>query len=104
MKPVSGELTPFRPFGLCDLIFMVRKDQVRPPAVNIERLSEVFATHGRALKVPPRTPGPPGAVRCRLSRLAALPQGKVHRMMLALIDLDPCSGHHVFETPVRQLA
>ena len=38
----------------------------------------------------------------RLARLAAFPQGKIHRMTFALIHIDPCTGLEVFQLALRK--
>ena len=59
---------------------MVRKAQVEPTTVNVERGAEVFRRHGRALDVPTRATAAPGGLPRGgrgLPRLGRLPQGEV---------------------------
>ena len=104
MQPVTSQGTTPRSFGLGNLILMMGKDQVGATTVDVERLTQVQAAHRRALDVPPGTPPPPRALPPRLPGFARLPEGKVHRVMLALIDLDARPGQHLFKTTVRELA
>ena len=83
---------------LCDLILMMREDQITAAAVEVKRLTEILYGHRRALDVPARTSLPPWAVPRRLARLCRLPQSKVHRMMLRLVDLDARTCLHVVKT------
>ena len=83
---------------------MVREDEVAAAAVEIELLPKVFQRHRRALDVPAWTSLAPGAVPGRLARLRRLPEREVHRVMLALVDLDARARLHVLELPAAELA
>ena len=83
---------------LCDLILMMREDQITAAAVEVKRLTEILHRHRRALDVPARASFPPRAVPRGLARLCRLPQSEVHRMMLRLVDLDARTCLHVIKT------
>jgi hypothetical protein len=72
--------------------------------MNVEWLAKVFATHRRALNMPTRSPRSPRTLPGRFSWFAALPQGKIHRVMLAFIDFNSRTSHHVVEPSMRELA
>ena len=58
MKPeVCKRLTGER-LGLCDFVFVVRKNQVFATRVQIESLTQFLHCHDRALDVPARPPRP----------------------------------------------
>ena len=55
MDPVSAEGLSRKGFGLGQLVLMVRKDEIHPPCMHIDRGAEQFVGHSRALDVPPRS-------------------------------------------------
>ena len=61
VQPVFGHRLAVGAFALRDFVFMVRKDQVQPSAVDVKSLAQQAAGHGRALDVPARPARPPGA-------------------------------------------
>src|SRR5689334_547899 len=73
VQPVTRQWPPGRRFGLCDLVFVMRKNQIPPAAMDVERLPQIFRAHGRALDMPARTSGAPRTFPSRLSRLARFP-------------------------------
>ena len=54
MHPVMHALFPEGRTTLRDLRLVMREDEIQTTAVDIELLTEVFRTHGRALHVPAR--------------------------------------------------
>src|SRR6516164_6353529 len=74
--------------GLGDFILVVREDHILAAAMDIQLLTEERQGHGRALDMPSRTAGPPGAVPRRLPGLGRLPENEVHGVLLARVDLD----------------
>ena len=95
MHPVFGQRLAVAAFALRDFVFVMRKDQVEPAAVNVERLAQDPAAHGRALDVPARPAFAPGAVPGGLARLGAFPQGEVGGRALAFGHLAPFALHAV---------
>ncbi len=105
VHPDPGEL-PLRmgALRLRDLVLVVRKHQVIPAAVNIERLPQQRIRHGRALDMPPRPPLAPRALPPRLTRLRRLPEHEVHRVFLVGRHFDPRPRDHVIHRAARQRA
>src|SRR5699024_892247 len=62
VHPVTAKSTAVRALALRNLVFMVRKDQVLPAAVQVNRLAKVLAGHRAALNMPARAAVAPGAV------------------------------------------
>src|SRR5262249_48643304 len=91
-------------FALRDLVLVVRKDQVLAAAVDVERLAQVLAGHGRALYVPARPPRAPRYLPCRLCWLGALPQREVQRVALRLARLDPVALAQLVHAAAGELA
>ena len=60
MQPETGRYLVIADGTLCDLAFVVRKLKVHPAPVNVELLTKVFCTHGRALDMPARKSHTPG--------------------------------------------
>ena len=54
VHPVLGQRLAVAAFALGDFVFVMREDQVEPAAVDVERLAQHAAAHGRALDVPAR--------------------------------------------------
>jgi len=104
VHPVPRDRAAAGPFGLSDLVFVVREDEVGAPAVNVERLAEVLGAHRRALDMPSRPSGSPRALPRGLPGLARLPKREVHRVPLALVDLHARARMHVFQATLGELA
>ncbi len=105
VQPVPRERTVAEgPFGLGKLVFVVREDQVRAAAVDVERFAEVAVRHRRTFDVPPRAAGTPRAVPRRLARLGALPQREVERAVLLLAHLDARARAQVLDALLRERA
>src|SRR5690349_17747803 len=69
MAPEAAERLARRSFALCDLVFMMRKDEINPATVDVERFAQVLHRHRRALEVPARTAPSEGSVPRGASRL-----------------------------------
>src|SRR5437879_4959275 len=67
---------------------MMGELQIEAAAVDVERRSQQTHTHRRALDVPTRPAGPPGAVPLRLAGLGSFPESEVARVALPLAYLD----------------
>src|SRR5262249_44246314 len=89
---------------LGQLVLVVRELQVEAAAVDVEGLAQELHAHGRALDVPARPAGAPGAVPGRLARLGPLPQGEVAGVALPVADLDAGAGLQLLRVPVAQFA
>ena len=61
MHPVVDVLTAERALTLGNFIFVVGKDVVHSPGVNVEPLAQILVGHGRAFNVPAGESFPPGA-------------------------------------------
>jgi hypothetical protein len=95
MKPLcihALAIGPCTRLGLGDLVLVVGKLQVLPPAVDVEAVAEQRVGHHRALDVPPRPPFAPGGGPPRpvgLVGLRRLPEREVGLVALALAGLAP---------------
>ena len=87
---------------LRDLVLMMREDEVAAAPVKVKCLAEVLHRHRGAFDVPSGASLPPRAVPCGFARLCRFPQGKVHRVTLRLVDLDPRARLHIVETAPAQ--
>ena len=59
MNPVIGKGRVVRAFALRDLVFVMRKFQIRTATVDIERDTQHSPGHGRTFNVPPWAPATP---------------------------------------------
>ena len=97
VHPSADKWLPRCRLRLCDLVFVMREDEVDAARVQIERLTEVAHAHCRALEVPSRSPWAEWAVPRWLARLRRLPQDKVAHVILAvLVRLDALTDAHRF--------
>ena len=104
VDPETGKGFSGRPFGLGDLIFMVGKDQVLAPSVNVEGLPQKALAHDGALDVPAGPPFSPGAFPPGLPLLARFPEGKIQRVAFFVIDVHPGARHHLIQVSAGQLS
>ena len=66
VHPVARErMIVMRAFGLRDLVFVMREDEIDAAAMNVEGLAQIFARHGRAFQMPARAAEAPGAFPAR---------------------------------------
>ena len=82
MHPEADERLAGQAFGLGDLSFVVREDEVAAPAMYGEGFTEVLHTHRRALDVPARPALAPGRRPRRLAVFLRLPEDEVKRVPL----------------------
>src|SRR5437660_3923829 len=106
MDPEPDERLPGRAFRLCNLVFMVREDQIDPAAVYVEGFSQVFHRHRRALEMPT---GPAFTKRRWPPRFVPLfwlfPQHEVARISLfVFVDIHARARNISFELQSRPLA
>ena len=83
VKPVTRELLASRAFALRDLVFMMRKDQINPAGVKVERLAKIFHRHRRTFDVPAGPATPYFSVpRGLFGSVRGLPQCEIARVFL----------------------
>src|SRR5918994_2365982 len=104
MHPVAREGQAECTLGLGNLIFVMRKHQVSPAAVDVERLAKILGAHRRALDVPARPARTPRAFPGRLAGLARFPESEIQRRSLALINLDASPRFQLVDSLARKLA
>ena len=85
MQPGAHERLAGGRLRLRDLVLVVRKDEVDPARVDVERGAEVGHAHRGALDVPAGTTRADRRVPRRLAGLGALPQGEVPHVVLAVL-------------------
>ena len=70
---------------LCDLVFVVREDEVLTTGMDVETAATVLRSHDTALGVPARTTLAPWRLPVRLTVLLRLPEYEIGRGTLALL-------------------
>src|SRR6202521_3827740 len=91
--------------ALRDLGFVVRKDVVRSPGVDVEPVAEQRHRHRRTFDVPAGEARTPGAGPNLQPVLAcALPEREIPRMSLARIHLSARAGQELVRRVARKLA
>src|ERR1700720_1048873 len=91
-------------FALCDLVLMVRKDEIDAPAMNVERLAQERFAHRRTFDMPAWPSAAPGAWPARKRFVRWLPQNEVHGAALVRRNFDPRAGDHLVESAMGELA
>ena len=61
VHPELGHRFAVARFALGDLVLVMGENQIEPTAVDVERFAEDAPAHGRALDMPARSAGSPGA-------------------------------------------
>src|SRR4051812_30229937 len=94
MQPVAREWNAGGSFRLCDLVLVMRENEVFPARMDVERLAENRHAHRGALDVPARPAYTPWCFPCRahvvIDLFRALPQNEIARIrLLILIRIDP---------------
>lgn len=77
-------------------------NQIHAAAMDIEGLAQMLDRHCGAFDVPPGAACTPWTGPGRLAWLAAFPQGKIHRMPFALINIHACPGLKIFQLALRE--
>ena len=90
-------------FGLSNLVFMMRENQVAAAAMEVKGFSQILHAHGRAFNMPAGTTRTPRALPSRLARFSGFPQRKIHRIMLAVINVYTRAGHHILNITAGKL-
>ena len=101
--PVEDHRLVVAAFALGDFVFVVREHEVEPAAVDVERFAEQLLAHRRALDVPARAAGAPGAVPRGLARLGRFPEREVGDVPLAFAGAAAFALQR-FDRAVRELA
>ena len=102
VHPHVHELASGRRLALRDLVLVVGKLEVHPPAVDVEMLSEAGGRHRGAFDVPAGPARSPRRIPARLAGLRRLPQHEVERVVLGLVDLDPRTAAQILGPAIRQ--
>src|SRR3989454_10613120 len=112
VQPEARERLPGRRFGLRDLVFVMRKDQIDAAGVEVERfgaatLPDLRERHGGALEVPSGPTPPerpvPGRAHLLVHRLGLLPERKIARVVLRrLLPRDPRADLELSRVESRQ--
>ena len=102
---VRDERLAARRLGLRDLVLVVREDEVRSAAVQLERDAEHGLGHRRALDVPAGPAVAPGRLPVGvLALLARLPEREVLGRLLQLGGVVALALLHLLQRAVRELA
>ena len=88
---------------LCNLVFMMREDQVTSATMEIKFLAEIFQRHRGAFNVPARTTFSPGAVPARFAWFGRFPKRKIHRMLFPRIDFNAGTSLHILQFASAEL-
>ena len=91
-------------FGLGNLVFMMRENQIAAAAMEVKGFAQILHAHGRAFNMPAGTTGTPRALPSRLARFSGFPQRKIHRIMLAVINVYTCTSHHILNITAGKLS
>ena len=105
MQPIFGHMAgAMRTAALRNLVFMMRKNQIKSASVNIKHLAKIGFCHGRTFNMPSRPAASPWAVPSRLAGGAGFPQDKVFGCAFIGRDLNPRTGDHIFHATLWQRA
>ena len=107
VHPKTGQRFAVGAFALGDFIFVVRKLQVSPAAVNVKALAKRGTAHGRAFNMPAGSSltvfaGPFGV--CRLTVFGGFPEHEVQRVLLAVKYSHALTGAQIVERLARKLS
>src|SRR3981081_2998676 len=98
MHPIVHKLMAREALALGDFIFVVWKNIVYAPSVNIELLTEILHRHSTALDMPAGETASPRTIPGHLAtRLGYLPQRKVLDIVAIGIDAFVNPRHHMFK-------
>ena len=81
---------------------MVREDEVGAAAMDVDGRAQVAVDHRAALGVPAGAPLAPRGGPARLTGLGGLPEGKVKRIALLVVDLDALAGTQLVQVVTRE--
>ena len=88
VHPVSCKRLVIGCLGLCDLILVMREDQIFATGMNIYLLTQITLTHNRALDVPAGTALTPAGIPVRLAFFLRLPQYEIQGIFLLIFTGD----------------
>ena len=103
VHPVVNKLALMCPFRLGNLVLMMRKLEILTAAMNVKARPQQIGTHRRAFDVPARTAVTPRRCPSGFAFLGVLPENKIERIMLGLIDTDTLTGTQIVERLARKL-
>ena len=81
---------------LSDFIFMMRKAQIHPAAVNVDLIAEFLMDHNDAFRMPARPAFAPRRLPFN-AHIRFFPQSEVQRIFLFCVFLDPRPDLQVFQ-------
>ena len=102
VHPVAHEGGPVGADALGQLVLVVREDQVRPAAVDVEGLAQIGARHGRAFDMPAGPAPAPGARPAGQVFRARLPEHEVRRVPLVGRHIDARAGDQLLPGVARE--
>ena len=105
--PVAGEGFAGCRLGLGNFVFVVGKDQVAAPGVDVNGRAEAIADHRRAFNVPAGATRTPGGFPKGFAFFGCFPQGEVEGVLFdsRLAGYPSAgSGLHVFQLAAREFA
>jgi len=96
VQPDTGEMAARKgAAALRDLVLMMREEEIRAAAMDVEIGAEMAPGHGAALDMPAGPAAAPGALPARLVGPGGLPEHEIGRVALIGRDLDAGAGDHV---------
>src|SRR6185312_3070263 len=105
MQPKAREGLSRNGFGLRDLIFVMRKNQIDSARVNVDGFAQVLERHRRTFDMPARTSRTNGSLPRHLAVLRSLPQREIPRVRLFIfIDIDARARQISAEIVMRKFA
>ena len=108
MQPPAGQGLARGRLRLGNLVFVVGENQIGATEMDIDRVSQFLAHHGRAFDMPTRPARAPGGRKTGLPRFGPFPKGEIEGMVLAgfLAAGDPTIGVLLLlrEIPAREFA
>src|SRR5271155_564867 len=98
VKPETDEWLPRERLRLCDLVLVMREDEVFSAGVEIEALAQFLHRHDRALQVPAGASRTYRGIPRSLTRLGSFPQREVARaVFVVFVNIDAGPVEHSAE-------
>ena len=105
VDPIAGEWFSRESFRLGNLVFVVGKDQIGAPGMDIKGFAEVLGRHHGALDVPAGPSRPQLGFPVRLIRFGGLPQDKIPDIgFFIFVLIHPHTGPNPGQINLRELA
>jgi len=98
----SQRHAPMGTAALCDLILVVREDEIETAAVNVDRLAQVRPDHRGAFDMPARAAPSPRRFPADDALPARLPEHEIGRIALVGRDLNAGAGDHRLPIPLAE--